>query len=282
MYKHFLITRFNIKVKNWNQTKSGNEVVGTQWLTDRFKLFETYCLPSVQNQSNQNFTWLVFFDLHTPEFFKEKISRLQQEYPVFSPVYIDDAAEFRPTIISEMQAKTTAENDYIITSRIDNDDLIHKDFIQTIQYLFKPIHNLVIDFRKGFQMVIEDDRNEIVKKENKFSPFTSIVEKRDAAASVFSREHKQWADSAHVTVYTEKRLWVTVVHPNNIWNAQNPNLKRAYTFNNIDFGVRKEAVPQSKMLQSALYNLRIDARQSLSSIKKIGKILTTNLTLRKA
>jgi hypothetical protein len=76
MFKHFLLTRFNLRVEDWATTKNGDQVLNDAWLMDRFRLFESYCLPSVKNQSNQDFTWFVFFDKNTPDKFKCKLGQL--------------------------------------------------------------------------------------------------------------------------------------------------------------------------------------------------------------
>ena len=74
---HYLITRFNLKKTNWNPRWKINQqlALSDEWLKYRFELFEKYCFPSVYNQSNQNFTWCVFFDIKTPDYYKERVAR---------------------------------------------------------------------------------------------------------------------------------------------------------------------------------------------------------------
>jgi hypothetical protein len=79
VFKHFLLTRFNVKTK-WKTTKNGEETLTEKWLSHRFDLFEKFCYPSVRNQKNQGFRWLVFFDINTPTPYKERISDLAREY----------------------------------------------------------------------------------------------------------------------------------------------------------------------------------------------------------
>ena len=66
MVQHFLLTRFNLKLKEWQTTKQGESVGSELWLTKRFELFRKYCLPSVKQQTNQNF-------IKTPIVFKNEI-----------------------------------------------------------------------------------------------------------------------------------------------------------------------------------------------------------------
>ncbi|WP_288368685.1 glycosyltransferase [uncultured Roseivirga sp.] len=148
---HFLITRFNIRVDDWTTTRDGYQVNQTDWLEHRFRLFMDYCWPSVLNQSDQNFTWLVFFDTTTPEQFKVLNENLVLKYPNFCPIYVDGIRSFLPSLRRELMERTNT--DYLITSRIDNDDLIHRDFIKRVKEEAKPSGQLVIDMQRGYQLI---------------------------------------------------------------------------------------------------------------------------------
>lgn len=65
--QHFILTRFNLLI--FNKNKEGKKVRTIKWLEHRFMLFEKYCLPSVKNQTCQDFQWIVLFDSSTPERF---------------------------------------------------------------------------------------------------------------------------------------------------------------------------------------------------------------------
>ena len=38
--KHFIATRFNLKIEEWNTAKDGSVVLTEKWLEERFNLFE--------------------------------------------------------------------------------------------------------------------------------------------------------------------------------------------------------------------------------------------------
>lgn len=63
MYEHFVITKFNLR-KYCICIEDINDWI--EWTRDRIFLFKTYCLPSFLNQTNKNFTWLIYFDKNTP------------------------------------------------------------------------------------------------------------------------------------------------------------------------------------------------------------------------
>ena len=130
MVQHFLITRFNLKLKEWKTTKQGESVLSETWLTNRFELFKTYCLPSVKQQTNQNFKWLVCFDSETPDVFKAAINQMAASYSNFQPLYIDGFTDALEAITKTITSYLSASDTHIITTRLDNDDAVHKLFIE--------------------------------------------------------------------------------------------------------------------------------------------------------
>jgi hypothetical protein len=77
-FKHFLITRFNLAFEVWSQDKNHNLVRTDDWLQKkRIQLFEEYCLPSISKQTNQDFDWIILFDVSSPDFLKSRINDLR-------------------------------------------------------------------------------------------------------------------------------------------------------------------------------------------------------------
>lgn len=126
-YHHVLLTRFNVL---WSD-KVPFRGRDPQWLEDRFELFDRYCFPSVMGQTCQNFVWFVFFDSQTPEPFMSRVAQYTQRYPRFVPIFVDRfSAEVFVTALGE---RGFLERDYIVTSRVDNDDALAKDYIHRVQ-----------------------------------------------------------------------------------------------------------------------------------------------------
>ena len=270
MFKHFLLTRFNLRFDTWETTVKGAKVLSEEWLEDRFQLFETYCLPSVKNQVNQNFTWLIFYDINTPESFKSRITRLAREYANMQPVFIASGKEFRQSIIATLKASITDQFQFIITSRIDNDDLIHKDFIQTVQRLFEPIHNHVIVPRIGYQLIVDKGKCEVLKFKDNFNPFISLIESASDIQSVFSKDHREWKSAASVTNYEDTRLWMALIHKNNKYNMRK-RLKGIYSLDSNDFGIAKDKLVLKSFPAIFLSNLMIELQSFKRSLAKKWK-----------
>lgn len=225
VFKHYIITRFNIRVDEWKHTKNNESVLTEDWLSHRFHLFQTYCLPSLINQENQKFTWLVFFDTSTDEEHRKTISAISERFGNFKPIFINGYNEFLPTLI-EYISNDLEGVEYIITSRVDNDDCVHKDFVKEIQNKFDRQDNCVVDIIDGYQIILNENQSrqivELRKARGYFNPFISLIEKTPDLITVMSREHLNWRDTAHLITIGKKRLWGEIIHHKNKLNSIRP------------------------------------------------------------
>jgi hypothetical protein len=272
--KHFIGTRFNLKVADWKTTKSGNITLTKEWLEDRFNLFENYCLPSVKNQSNQNFIWCVFFDIDTPAIYRDKIKIFEDDYINFKPIFIDGIENLNKSFIDFIYKDLDENDDHIITTRLDNDDLIHKDFIDIIQSLYKPYDVAVIDLKMGFQVCIDKPSLDIRLYTNQFNPFISLIENTKNFKTIYARMHFDWKNEGNIISYKKKRLWIELVHKENKVNHSLTSIKKALVFNKNDFGLSDKFGFKLNVLHILNTNLKIDFERYLKSIKNIVKLLT--------
>jgi hypothetical protein len=191
--------------KNWTPYSS-------DLLTYRFKLFERFCLPSMKNQTNQNFKWLVFFDKHTPTKFKEKIIGYQK-WEKFIPCYVDSnfARVFPQIILPYIHASSK----YVISTRIDNDDMISKDFIQKVKNNFEP-DNLFLNFPNGY--IYSYCKNKLYIRTDYSNPFISFIERIQDFKTVWCNDVDRLRSVARIKQIKEKPSWIQVVHGNNVAN----------------------------------------------------------------
>ena len=154
MFSHYLLTRFNVVHQGLNQyalEQRGSVVQTEQWLSCRFDLFDKYCFPSVNQQSNKNFTWLVFFNTETPEKYKSKIQENAKRCPMFRPIYVEPEGDETQKAIQYIKKDTSSK--YVITTRLDNDDMIHRDLIVYISAHCPPPTTHNIHGRKHFPVL---------------------------------------------------------------------------------------------------------------------------------
>lgn len=213
MFKHYLITRFNLRAEYWDVTKNNEQLLTDEWMDNRMWLFENFCFPSVVGQTNQNFEWLLYFDTNTKEVYKNRIINLAANHQNVKVFFVDAMPSFMPEVLKYIGQNTT-EVPFLITTRIDNDDSIHVDFINEVQKQFSQQEYRAIDFIKGYSLQIEPCYI-LGKKEHLYNPFISLIEKNENPRTAFYQEHRNWKRDKKVTQIAEKRLWLSIIHQRN-------------------------------------------------------------------
>src|SRR5262245_42651568 len=134
-FEHVVITRFNVRLDNSGDGKGTNP----DWLLERFKLFETFCYPSLLAQTNQKFKWLVLFDEKTPEPFRAKalsLSNWKNYLPEFVDFSLHEETGCPPGLIALIGKHVDRRSKFLITTRIDNDDAVSTRFVELVQNHF--------------------------------------------------------------------------------------------------------------------------------------------------
>lgn len=211
-FQHFIITRFNVKVDFGSTTG-----LDPDWLEHRFDLFERFCYPSVRSQSNQNFKWLVYFDAETPEPFKSKIlsyASWQNFIPVFLSEKFTDEVN-RSIILRYLDSQP----DFLITTRLDNDDAICRSFTGMIQSHFARQEMQFITLPNGY--VWQDGR--LYAFQYLSNPFLSLVERihtgtSDEFKTVLCGSHTQVTKIGTLKQIRAEPSWLQVIHGKNVAN----------------------------------------------------------------
>lgn len=204
MFQHYLITRFNYGwLENAATSRSGTAVNTNQWLDERVQLFETYCLPSVQSQTCSRFKWIIQFDPQTPASILDRCGNGSNIHIIQEP-------------ISDYFQQLTIDTPYLITSRLDNDDALHKDYIHSVQARFDNRTQL-IDTR-GIQFDRQRNRVHTDGRRKPNSPFLTLIEKLNGSPKTV-----HYADHAKMrrhfpAIRLRQRLWCQVVHETNLMN----------------------------------------------------------------
>jgi Putative rhamnosyl transferase len=199
---HLVLTRFNVR---W--------LIGphdTDWLAHRFDLFDRYCYPSVQGQTDQDFRWLVFFDEETPEPFRSRIDRYA-EWPVFTPVFIG-----RPSseIYDGAIAAHAGTADQLVTTRLDNDDAIARDFVARVRSAVRPGVREFLNLPAGYVW----HRGRLYRHQHRANAFITLAERTEGFRSVWANQHEEAPKIAPVRQVDERPAWLQVIHDRNISN----------------------------------------------------------------
>lgn len=214
MFQHFLITRFNLRQPDWTTTKSHSRVLDDAWLDHRFALFERFCLPSVAAQHCGDFRWLVYFDTDTSEAWRARIARCREHCPQLEPVFVEGMAAFLPDVQQRLAAST---EDWVMSSRLDNDDCLHPGHIALLQQAFQAQPYLLLDVVDGYTLEIQP-RHRLGRALDPCNPFVTLIERNQAPRSVWHRSHGSWKREPRVQRIRGQRSWLSVIHAQNKTN----------------------------------------------------------------
>lgn len=206
-FHHLLLTRFNVPHPAYRHDKRGQAVNTPEWLAHRFRLFETYCLPSVRVQTCRNFRWLVFLAADTPEPF-----RARAEGGCFEAVFVSGEEDLAPAI----RARVPADADYLITTRIDNDDAFCRDALETVQAQFREQPFEFVNLATGYIL----SRGRIYRARIQSSPFVSLIERRQNGPfqTVWCAKHDRLRERGAMCDLGARPYWLQVIHERNLQN----------------------------------------------------------------
>lgn len=208
-FDHFVVTRFNVRV-NEHQ-----DVAPDSWLNDRFRLFKLYCWPSMFAQDNSQFTWIIFLDASTPQWLRQSLASLAGSAPFgFELIYTDNV--FGPDVIRAAIRELHTEK-LVVTTRLDNDDMVATDFISTIQQHVADEKFMLINLVSGSQM----SSGLPYRRPYPANPFITLVENVPVPnqKTVFATEHYSMPSMGAVrNIRTGHPMWMQVVHEANLAN----------------------------------------------------------------
>ena len=223
--KHYLISLWNV------------DCYDIGWLERRAKVFEKFTLPSVEGQSNKNFEWLLISDTRTPDKFKDvlgsyparvhyhdwehhdwKYPKSPNETKLQFSVRIETIPEVIEAAIGE------PDTDYIITSRLDNDDILAVEHMDRIQrhvgafWINRTSDRFWFSTVRGFRYRV--DASKMYPFNSMFNSFLSFVEPPFDIKSCFQTVHTEAKTTGYPTEYVRQGAptWAEVIHGENVLN----------------------------------------------------------------
>jgi len=221
-FRHFVITRFNLKRKI---------PTSAEWLQRRIELFEKYSLPSIQSQTEKDFFWLVLFDKDVPKNLQEKIDAWQKSCNNFNPMLCGGWIHKTIGGCVEEFIRTETERDrtsYTLTTRIDNDDGMHEDFVKTLQatahgQIKKGVGAVVLDYCLGVRY--HEATKRFLLWPRRCAPFISLLRKYNPEGRIvtvhsFPGGHDSvWKYAKVVSLKKHDPYWLQSIHDVNISNV---------------------------------------------------------------
>ncbi|MCU1507389.1 MAG: hypothetical protein QOG18_1762 [Microbacteriaceae bacterium] len=204
---HVLLTRFNLPsagVESSIRARDG-------WLDDRVDLFERYCLPSVLAQSNQNFSWIIYFDPQSPAWLLNRIDGYAAE-GVCRPIF--RASVDRPQLLADVRSASLAERDLLITTNLDNDDGLAIDFVDRLQRAEIDHPRSAVYLTNG----LISSRDGLYLRHDRHNAFCSVRESSLDPVTCWSDWHNLLGRSMPVVELGGEPAWLQVVHGANVSN----------------------------------------------------------------
>lgn len=182
------------------------------WLRERMNIFSGVTVPSVKAQVRMPHVWLVFLDEQTPLATRRAMMKIAEDLPILCPVYCGalDARVYRSAVSKALPE----ECDWLITTRLDNDDAIHPMFLNVVQ-------SVCI---KGDRQFINPTQGLIVanglayRKRDRSSPFISYCEPVEGFRTVWMDQHQRLSRHGVIRQLKLQDAWVQYVHGGNLAN----------------------------------------------------------------
>ena len=170
MYRHFIFTRWNLLIGEASVYNNPLIKNSDEWMQHRINLFEKYTLPSVLNQTCKNFKWLLSFDVSTPD----EITDRYRGYPFIQIIH-----QYPADYVRSLYPEKLKDGDWLITSRLDNDDMIEPTYIAKIQeqYHNDSMEDFLIVDADGRQLELSTGRYYDTARKTNNSPFMSFIER---------------------------------------------------------------------------------------------------------
>ena len=255
LFKHFFLTRFNLV--DWAGYEVSYDYVNSdEYLSKRFHLFDTYCFSSVNDQTNKNFTWFILFNDQLPEKWRKKLEEYKQicpnmEFRYMSSIPNGKWQEILTQFVTNELKVTESNPQYLLTTRIDNDDAFHLSFVDTVQnYFLENPQEMLINYANGLQYIPQYNILKNIRVIN--GHFGTLAEKNtDKVRTVLSFSHNPLPNDlpSVKSLKINKRMWLEIVHNTNVFNSSWFQLRYVldnffligFKYRNLnDFGIKQD------------------------------------------
>lgn len=206
-FDHLILCRYNCGLYSSNVYKVSNP---DEWMIDRINKF-TNLLTSLKNQTCQDYKLYIFIDEKTSEYHVEDILNKTKEHLGDSKYEITTRHP-----IKHIQG-LNINSEYVITSRIDNDDEYYPNFVKSIHECFNEEEEILDVI--GIQIESISSKKYTSGRTIPNSPFISLVEKNEDIKTVFYKQH------SHMPKFFKNRfvdnkepLYIQNIHDNNLMN----------------------------------------------------------------
>lgn len=226
-YKHYVFTRFNYS-SNYTH------------LNKRLDIFSKITFPSFLNQTNKNFTWLISVNPIHKDLFNSFLDR-GIDIQIVEEIDNSDTPSLPTSFLNFLNKEPQV--DYLITSRIDNDDAIHKDYIQTIYKSFSQNQSTRIIDGNGYRLLKNNEQYYFNLYHSKFiSPFSTLIYENpqypiDFSSTIFADMHVHLHHKFSEIEFIPNRNWIQYIHDSNVSNEGGGHEKTSINFKDFNLAI---------------------------------------------
>ena len=203
-FKHYILTRFNLELYQSNPYKVKYK---DEWMDNRMKLFRNY-ISGLSIQTNRDFKIILAVDSKTPARYVSELSFLLDWMNLDYVISFDK----QPNIWLKENKPNT---DWIITTRLDNDDELKPNFVETIQKEFREVEEL-LDV-KGVKMF--NKKEYPYNRTSVGSPFITLIEPTEKCLSAMYKTHSVMPKLYSSRFVGKEPLFIQHIHNYNQSNS---------------------------------------------------------------
>jgi hypothetical protein len=209
-FQHLVLTRYAQKMFYHDFSR--------EWLEDRIRLFSSYCVPSLENQTLGTYSWLVFCDETIERDYTERILASADQVPQLRMI-VPTSRERGIKLPEAIPRLVEEDTDVLITSRLDTDDSLHSEAIATIQsYLHaftrSPYDAWALNFPRGYRY--DETSGRLYAAYWAHGGFMSVFEKlRVGKQKVLTAHHRPHPRlHHHMPLHFDESIpaWLQVIH----------------------------------------------------------------------
>jgi hypothetical protein len=149
---HYIVTRFSVLdgkaninpyfgVKTRKNSNMAKFLFTSKRMEEKFHIFDAITVPSIKEQTDTNFTWLIYSSTSLPEEYKKRLLEYKD-----SNIHIKFVKNFGE-MYSDMRKQLKGKKNYS-TTRLDDDDGLSPHFLETLNK-YESNENHIISFPHG-------------------------------------------------------------------------------------------------------------------------------------
>jgi hypothetical protein len=212
-----IITRYNLRTS----FTGDRDPLSPAWLASRRPLFEQFCAPYVNDQTDQAFKWFIGLDSDTPA---DEERWIKSAAPKATTVRATSHGE----ALGRIRNLLGTPADPLITARLDSDDTLDLDYVANLRHAARLVAGdiarkrlgRVICFANGCEHALAEDR--WFDRHYPNNPFIALVEPSSQERYSTVMEHAHYDQSQHfdvLSIRNTRPMWCIRVHGDNVANA---------------------------------------------------------------